>query len=963
MLEFGVLGPLIALRDAEPVVLTRPLERRLLAILLTQRGRAISADHLVETLWPAEQPAKPTAALQTSVSRLRKILGDPSVVVRDPSGYSLAAAPESVDADRFEVLLESGSVEGLSAALDLWRGSDAYSDFRYDDFALAEAARLEELRLLAHERLFQARIDSGDADRVVSDVEVLIKEHPLRERLYALLMLALYAAGRQADALRAFRAAQHRLAEDLGVDPSHDLVELEERILLQDPALRGSGPGALPNNLPSRFSSLVGRDDLIDRVSERLPTDRLVTLTGPGGVGKTTVATEVARKQVNDRRREAWLIDVAAVNRADRVPMYVAAELARELQVDLPSTVEGDAVCEIIASRRMLLILDNVEHVIEPIASIATKVLGQCPDVSVLVTSRERLGVPGEVVEQVRPLPVPGERAPADLAAERSPAVTLFIDRARAASAELVVNEETIEAVRRLCRRLDGLPLAIELAAARTGALSLRDIEEQIDRRFESLGEQRGVSDRHRSMEATMRWSYSLLTEEERSHLRSLSSIQGPFTTDEAACLFDMEDDRPGAASIVAGLRSRSLVEAQIMSGSATQFELLMTVREYARAQSRERGEDGELRLRHARCYRELARTAQPHLDEGEDQLHWIQRVADSVPDFQVAVDTFIDGGDPASALDVVAGIGYVFEPYRRHAEGYEIVKAVLDAAGEEVFASTPRVHIVATDILLLGDGPDVLDHSRFHLDRAAETATLVGSLVDRAEAQTFEAEWWWRNGDLVRARDAAREARTLADEASAGSAGRHAVLIEGLVDHVLDPGGPAEELVRRAVDESRSAGDGIIEAYAVTGLGGILRDGGKHDLAATTHRRGYLLARRFGFPLLQTVNVGGMALEHVLTGDVEAALVAADLALALASQRPPAEGFISFALLFNHPAPPFTAEEIRRGMGRLFRLPADQRSRGALEFVMDLAERHAHVRDDRALIGAVQRGRKALAA
>ncbi|MGH8932748.1 MAG: BTAD domain-containing putative transcriptional regulator, partial [Egibacteraceae bacterium] len=469
-MEVGILGPLTVTNEGRPVEIAGAKPRALLAMLAVRAGRVVTAGELVDDLWGDDLPSDPSNALQRLVSRLRKALG-PGRVETGPAGYRLDVSPVAVDAVRFERLasegraaLDEGHVEvaatRLREALDLWRGP-ALADFTEQRFARPDRLRLESLRIGAVEDLVEANLALGATSTLVAELEALVHEYPLRERLRGQLMRALYRAGRQADALAAYQDARVTLAERLGLDPGPELQRLQVAMLARDAGL--DAPARPKTNLRAPLTSFVGRDAETRKVRALLGQERLVTLTGPGGSGKTRLALEVAEQLLASHPDGVWLVELAPL----RDPAAVPQALGSVLGVAGPplaaqrALAPGDPVQRILArlaTKRLTLVLDNCEHLVDAVATLAETILGACPGVRILATSREALGVPGETR-----WPVPALRIP--------DAARLFEERARAARYDFSPSDEDAEVIAEICRRLDGLPLAVELAAARVPAL------------------------------------------------------------------------------------------------------------------------------------------------------------------------------------------------------------------------------------------------------------------------------------------------------------------------------------------------------------------------------------------------------------------------------------------------------------------------------------------------------------
>ncbi|MEH1096534.1 BTAD domain-containing putative transcriptional regulator [Micromonospora sp. CPCC 205739] len=617
-MQFGVLGPLAVTTDTgEPVVVPGAKVRVLLADLLANRNQVVSADRLVDDLWGDDAPANPAGALQVRVSQLRKALNDAEPGARDlvesrPPGYLLRTG--AVDADRFAELATSTDVDRLTAALALWRG-DAYADVADAEFARAEATRLAEQRLVVHERLADARMARGEHDLVAADLAELVAQHPLREGLRALQMRALYAAGRQSEALDSYADLRDRLGDELGLDPGPELVALHRRILEQDAGLSAPPKAAIiRNSLPARLDELVGRAEALTELRALLPRQRLVTLIGPGGVGKTRLATEAARER--SLPDGVHLVELAPLPAGDP---GVAEQVLGALDLREAAGASVSAVDRLSAGlrhRQLLLVLDNCEHVIEPVAALVGRLLRDAPGVTVLATSREPLGLTGEVLWEVPPLAVPGHDRDLD-AVRRSAAARLFAARAGAHQRGFRLDERTGPAVAQLCRRLDGLPLALELAATRVRALGVQGVVDRLDDRFRLLTTaQRDTPPRQRTLTAVIGWSWDLLDEADRRVLARLAVFSDGCTPEaaEQVCRTDLD--------ALARLVDRSLVVVDD-SGASPRYRLLESVAAFCL----ERLPDAdEVRARHAAYYTDLAERADPEL-HGPDQRQWLARL------------------------------------------------------------------------------------------------------------------------------------------------------------------------------------------------------------------------------------------------------------------------------------------------------------------------------------------------
>jgi predicted ATPase/DNA-binding SARP family transcriptional activator len=611
-MELLVLGSLDLVADGAPVVLRAPKQRRLLAALAVARGQPLSADELIDAVWGVSPPPSARKLLHVYASQLRKSLRDGVRLVTSPGGYALDVDTDSFDAARFERLLAEGrrALRGENAALAdslltraraLWRGA-AYAEVAYDDFARAEAERLEELRLAALEEWAEARLRLGRHHELAADLIAAAGEHPLRERLQELAMVALYRSGRQSEALELYAATRRRLRHELGLEPRQELRELQRRILRQDPGLDLEAPMAAPRSrLPAPPNALIGRERELADVRSMLARDdvRLLTLTGAGGSGKTRIALELARE-----------LEPAFANGAVFVPLapladsrFVLPVIARTIGVDDPTgRTTLDSLAAALEPQELLLVLDNAEH-LRQAAPVYAELVARAPRLRMVITSRCVLHLSGEHVYPVHPLP-------------EDDAVELFRVRARALDPAFELTHEVEGDVRETCRRVDFLPLGVELAAGRIRTLMPRALQERLTRRLAVLtGGPRDLPARQQTLRATLDWSIDLLEPDERQALARLSVFAGGCNADAAETVCGADIDALSA------LVDHNLVRRADAAGEP-RFLLLETIREYATERLGEAGEIAELRDLHAEWCLALAEKAEPHLT-GTDQTHW----------------------------------------------------------------------------------------------------------------------------------------------------------------------------------------------------------------------------------------------------------------------------------------------------------------------------------------------------
>lgn len=539
--QIGMLGPLeIRLDDGGLIEVPGTRLRALLIALALEPGRAVPKATLVDWIWGEQPPSDAANALQALVSRLRRVLPDGSLDVQ-AGGYRLTVESDAVDAVRFEQLLDQArggdhvqQAELLREALGLWRGA-LMQDIGVQDSAALDVVitRLEGLRLTAMEDLYEAEIRLGRGAELVAELTELVARHPVRERLVAALMRALVAAGRGAEALVVYQRAREALADTLGVDPAPELSALHVALLRGE---IGAQDNDRKTNLRAELTSFVGKNGDIAAVRELIAAHRLTTVTGPGGSGKTRLALETARTLLDDLPDGAWLVELASVGASGDVAQSALAALGLRdaLLGAAPNAEPMDRLIAALRERETLLILDNCEHVIDAAAAFAHRLLGECRRLRILATSRESLGITGEALWQVVPLALPAEDAdPGEI--ESSPAVRLLRDRAGAVHKDLAADARTLSTMARVCRALDGIPLAIELAAARLRTMSLDQLANRLDDRFRLLtGGSRTAIPQHRTLRAVVDWSWELLTDAERMVLRRLAVFSGGASLEAA---------------------------------------------------------------------------------------------------------------------------------------------------------------------------------------------------------------------------------------------------------------------------------------------------------------------------------------------------------------------------------------------------------------------------------------------
>ncbi|WP_329190351.1 AfsR/SARP family transcriptional regulator [Streptomyces sp. NBC_01428] len=784
-MRFGVLGPLMVWDgEGREVKVPEAKVRALLAALLANDAGPVSADRLIEDLWGDVPPGNPRAALQAKVSQLRRVVGRDRVV-RQPPGYGLRLdGDDEVDAVRFRALVtEARPVQDprtraalLTEALNLWRGP-AYADFADDGFVQGTAQRLAEQRLSVLEDQAEARLEAQDHALLAGELADLVARHPLRERLRAVQMRALYAAGRQNEALASYDDLRCRLVEELGVDPSPELAALHGAVLRQDPELSaetsrkgergpapevrngatsstaasGTGPAASAHapgpgahsNLPVPLTPLVGRHEALARLSQLLTEQRLVTLTGPGGVGKTrlAVAAATAERESAETGRPAdgvWLVEFSGIRSG------TAADLAQVLAAtlgirddtphSLPGTGTSDAslphrLAAALRDRRTLLVLDNCEHVIDAAAELTELLLRTAPGLRVLATGQQPLGLAGEAVFLVEPLP------PTD-------AVRMFMERAASATPGFprdpqAPDETERQAVAEICGRLDGIPLALELAATRVRALGVKGLAARLNDRFRVLTfGQRGAPARQQTLRAVIDWSWELLSAPERIVLRRLGAHSDGCDLEaaEAVCAGDGVA-RDEVLDLVTRLVDRSLVVV-VEGPTGPRYRLLESVAAYATEQLHEMEDFTAVRDRQLRHYRALAEHAEPHL-RGDAQQFWLARLDAEAGNLRTALDEALrraGAGEPEEAVRLTTALAWWWLLRGRLNEARRRLGSVL-ATTSGSSAPAELALLQAAFALLTGDPSAVAIASANRCTGTGDGLDTTSGLGTRAEA------------------------------------------------------------------------------------------------------------------------------------------------------------------------------------------------------------------------------------
>jgi predicted ATPase/DNA-binding SARP family transcriptional activator len=706
--QIGLLGPFeVRADDGVRAEVPGARLRGLLIALALEPGHVVPKATLVDWIWGERPPSYAANALQRLASRLRKALPG-GLVEGQPGGYRLTVAPDAVDALRFERLLTQarheegpGRIRLLREALALWRGA-ALQDVALEDSQAFAAAvtRLEGLRLTAMEDRFEAEVSLGQGAQVIAEVTDAVSAHPLRERLVAALIRAQVAAGRDSEALLTYERTREALADALGADPSPELSALHVALLRGELGRREENR---KTNVRAELTSFVGRDDDVAAVRELITEHRLTTLVGPGGSGKTRLATESARRLIGDLPDGVWLVELAAIGADGDVAQATLAGLGlRDALVGAaPSADAADGLIAAIREREALLILDNCEHVIEAAAKFADRVLGECRRLRILATSREPLGITGEALWLVEPLAWPeGDASPGEIAS--SPAVRLLRDRGGAVRKDLGDDARTLSTMARVCRALDGMPLAIELAAARLRTMSIDQLASRLDDRFRLLTSgSRTALPRHKTLRAVVDWSWELLTDAEQAVLRRLSVFSGGASLEAAERVCARDPVEPEQVlELLTALAEKSLLLAG--GDSAPRYRMLDTIKEYAAHRLAEAGEPERARQAHLACFTELTETAEPHLRRA-GQLQWLAALEVEHDNIGSAMRGALAAGEAQAAMRLAAGAGWYWWLGGHKGEGIELITAAANMPGEA--SDEIRAMVYALVVLFVSSG------------------------------------------------------------------------------------------------------------------------------------------------------------------------------------------------------------------------------------------------------------------
>ncbi len=885
-MQVRVLGPIVVASSVgSPVAVPGSKLRGLIAILALEAQSTVPTQRLIDALW-GDQPVQGQNALQVLVSKIRRLLaeaGDRERIATHPSGYQLDVGRDEIDALRFEALLvdaAAASASGdfaaaaalLQTALDLWSGT-ALVDAPDTEVFASIRTRFEELHRTAVEDLVDAELALGHHDRLAPHLEAHVAAEPLRERRWGQMMRALYGAGQQAGALRAYQRARDTLIDELGVEPSAELRRLEAAVLAQDESVLGPPPTASHSvpigegfrrrgNLRHPVGACIGRERDIERLTTLVETNRLVTLTGPGGVGKTRLALELGVSLMAQSPSGVWWVDLApARDAAD-----AAAAVRRALQLEAPTTTDLESgfadVAAVIGGGAAVMILDNCEHLPGVANLLVEELLGHCPQLRVIATSREGLGVRGELLFTVGPL-------------ELAAAVALFEQRI----AGLAVDDNAErDVIAQICERLDRLPLGLELAAGRARHMTLNEILLRLADHFDVLQDDARVQRPHqRDLRAVADWSYQLLDDQERVVFERLSIFAGGATLSGASAVCTGTGvSVEHVESVLGRLIDKSLVYLD-RSGSEPRFRMLQTLSDYASHRLTEHGDDEAARHAHASWVRDLARSVEFGAKTSGASIA-------AVHDEDVAVRDAVSWAlhaDPPLALEICSMLAPFWFGTMRVSTGWELLAQALDAAGD-----TDRA--LRTSALEWAVVFSTMHREIETADRFAEEATAFA--VDAEDHERLGRIYFARalaagyrgSGEAT---DWAAEARSNFERAEASVGLGHVALAEGAADLLADNLEAAVASLKHAVDVFRAEQDHLGLIVAVSRLGEAAWRRGDLPLFAEMHAELLALGRASRSTGVVTGATARLALALLLQGDLDRAHTLADEALTSSSE------------------------------------------------------------------------------
>ena len=759
----------------------------LFKILVAERGRTYSRDELLEFLWPDLSPKQGLNNLHVRVSQLRQLLeprlrrgqGRKSAyILTIHEGYRFNPETDCwVDTEAFahrcqraEALQAQGrfaeTIEAYEAALRLYRG-DFLEEDRYEEWTIPHRERWRETLLLSLAQLAECHARLGQYARALKRCRRVLELEPLRESVYCQKMLYHFLAGERSEALQTYQACARLLKEQLQVEPASETFTLYGQILKGEiPGVKGVyplpfSPAPARHNLPQQLTSFIGRAREMLEVERLLSHSRLLTLTGVGGCGKTRLALQVVANLLAEYTNGVWWVDLAALSDPSRVPQTVASALGVREERSPPLM---EALMNYLQSKHLLLVLDNCEHLIEACAQLVQALLSSCPNLRILVTSREALGFAGEVVWPVPPLLLPDPQRPLPLECfTQYDAICLFLERAVYSQSQFALTQQNASAVVQVCQRLDGLPLAIELAAGKLKALSVEQVAQRLDDRFQLLrGASRTALPRHQTLQAMMDWSFQLLSKAEQVLLRRLAVFAGGFSLEalEAVCPGEGLEEHE-VVDLLMRLVDKSLVVVEERGGEV-RYRLLETVRQYARGKLRGSGESKTLRDRHLDFFLRLGEEAEPKL-RGAEQIPWLNQLKMEHDNLRAALEWSLEGRDTKAGLRLAKSLERFWEIHGHVSEGREWLARVLDRAeASKATALQAMTLIAASRLASLQD--DLTAMSAF-CEKSLRICQALGEKRGVADSLHYLGQVAFTQCDFVRARSLYEESLAIRQE------------------------------------------------------------------------------------------------------------------------------------------------------------------------------------------------------
>jgi predicted ATPase/DNA-binding SARP family transcriptional activator len=831
--------------DGTTVVRLPRAERTVLAALAARVGERVPVDVLEEALWPSRRPPSARKSMQGHIARLRRALGRAAIVERG-GGYRLDRDHVGVDAERVAGLVAGGreairrgdldvAVGLLAEARVAFRG-DPYEDVSEAAVPAGEVQRLQELRATMVEEAVEAELARGGGERCIGDLEAFLERNTYRERAWGQLMHALYQAGRSADALAAYGRARMLLAAELGLEPGPALQTLQQSILTHDPRLLtpAATSGRLgPSNLPVAVSPIIGRQLQLAVLEPLIVSERLVTLTGVGGIGKTRLAIELATRTAGSEEFGPFFVDLAPIGDVELVPAALATALGVQVE---PNADVTRLIRAALGDHSVVVVVDNCEHLLPGIAALVDELVGSCPGIRVLAASRESLGVAGERVCPVDPLQVPPVAASLDQI-EGSDAGALLLARLPMNRSTGPLGHDELAAVGMICRSLDGIPLGLELAAARSRTLSLPELADRLERSIDELAPIRhGVMPRHRTMRAALDWGYELLTPSAQAALRAMSVFAGGCDLSAFAAVCH-DDEDPPAVDVLDELVRTSFATVDF-TGVRTRYGLLEPVRQYARELADKAGDAAARRDRHLHYYEGVATSLTRDID-GHGVTRFDELRCD-LGNFRVALDWAAGTTEATDAgLSLASRLWELWTSEARHEEGLSRIVGLLSTGAGSASVRSEAAYFAGFIASDLGDDDQTLDLA----EQALAEAQAGGDGVREAHARRVLCSCIFEHrGDLATARRHIETALQIAtDEANDLL---HAKCMLELANFELRTGSLDEASNRiQQVLDGPAGSDSFIEMYARGALGETLLNQGVYAAARTATTRTLALA------------------------------------------------------------------------------------------------------------------------